>query len=217
MSDALAAFDKIAQSCRGCEAFALYHKALALASVGDFEGADEILSAEREPARRCAAASSPTPRSSASSNATPMRSPCWTATSAPSPIRCSTTLRARLAAGETLPFDIARNATDGMAEVFFTVATALNGEAADGYTLIYARVAALSCAPTMPTASFWPRACCNSRASTDLAIETYALIPPDRPVASSRPRSAGPMRCAGGQHRCRDRDADQNWPRPMAT
>ncbi|WP_217630551.1 hypothetical protein, partial [Salmonella enterica] len=29
-------------------------------------------------------------------------------------------LRARLEAGETLPFDIVRNATDGMAEVFFT-------------------------------------------------------------------------------------------------
>ena len=51
-------------------------------------------------------------------------------------------MRRRLAAGEPLPFDITRNATDGMAEVFFTMATALNGEADDGYTMIYTRVAA---------------------------------------------------------------------------
>ena len=36
-------FDKIAKT-KGLEAFGLYHKALALASAGDFEGADEILS-----------------------------------------------------------------------------------------------------------------------------------------------------------------------------
>ena len=43
MSEALAGFDAVAKT-QGMEAFGLYHKALALASVGDFEGADEILS-----------------------------------------------------------------------------------------------------------------------------------------------------------------------------
>ena len=43
MSDAVGAFDAIAKA-QGLEAFGLYHKALALASVGDFEGADNILS-----------------------------------------------------------------------------------------------------------------------------------------------------------------------------
>ena len=38
-------------------------------------------------------------------------------------------LRARLAAGEPIPFDIVRNAQDGIAEAFFTLATALRGEA----------------------------------------------------------------------------------------
>ncbi len=34
----------------------------------------------------------------------------------------SESMRAQLEAGETVPFDIVRNATDGMAEVFFTMA-----------------------------------------------------------------------------------------------
>ena len=38
-------------------------------------------------------------------------------------------LRRRLAAGEPFPLTIARNATDGIAEVFFTMAAALNGQA----------------------------------------------------------------------------------------
>ena len=42
-SDALAAFDGLAK-VDGMKAFALYHKALALASTGDFEGADAIFS-----------------------------------------------------------------------------------------------------------------------------------------------------------------------------
>ena len=45
MGDALAAFDDVADN-PGVEAFGLYHKALALAYVGDFEGADVILSGE---------------------------------------------------------------------------------------------------------------------------------------------------------------------------
>ncbi|NNF70572.1 MAG: hypothetical protein HKN02_00075, partial [Rhodobacteraceae bacterium] len=45
MSEALAAFDDVGAN-QGVEAFGLYHKALALASVGDFEGAAEIFSGE---------------------------------------------------------------------------------------------------------------------------------------------------------------------------
>ena len=41
VSAALKAFDEVAEE-RGLAAFALYHKAMALASVGDFEGAEAI-------------------------------------------------------------------------------------------------------------------------------------------------------------------------------
>ena len=43
MSDATAAFDKIIAT-PGMEAFGLYHKALALAQTGDYEGAEKLLS-----------------------------------------------------------------------------------------------------------------------------------------------------------------------------
>jgi hypothetical protein len=50
MNDALAAFDEVAEN-PGVGAFGLYHKALALASVGDFEGAADMFRAR--PGRRC--------------------------------------------------------------------------------------------------------------------------------------------------------------------
>ena len=45
MNEALDAFDEVASN-QGVEAFGYYHKALALASVGDFEGAARIFSGE---------------------------------------------------------------------------------------------------------------------------------------------------------------------------
>ncbi len=45
MAEALPVFDKVSQA-EGLQSFGLYHKAIALASVGDFEGADKILSGE---------------------------------------------------------------------------------------------------------------------------------------------------------------------------
>ncbi|MGR3343931.1 MAG: tetratricopeptide repeat protein, partial [Paracoccaceae bacterium] len=50
-------------------------------------------------------------------------------------------LRAQLEADEILPLNSIRNASDGVAEVFFSVAGALSGEASDGYTIVYTRVA----------------------------------------------------------------------------
>ena len=50
-------------------------------------------------------------------------------------------LVAALEAGEVLTFDIVTSASDGMAEVFQSVASALNGDAADQYTLSYIRTA----------------------------------------------------------------------------
>ncbi len=43
MSEALGTFDEVAAT-QGIEIFGLYHKALALGMVGDFEGAEAILS-----------------------------------------------------------------------------------------------------------------------------------------------------------------------------
>ena len=50
-------------------------------------------------------------------------------------------LVAALEASEVLTFDMVTSASDGMAEVFQSVASALNGDAADQYTLSYIRTA----------------------------------------------------------------------------
>ena len=180
MSEALEGFDQIATS-PGLEAFGLYHKALALASVGDFEGADAILSGKvngkLRMTRRGVIAHAQI-LSQLERNADALKLLDSTFGTEPDPAVDS--LRTLLDAGETLPYDVARNATDGVAEVFFTLGTALNGEAADSYTLVYARVAAWL-RPDYTDAILLAASLLEEQKQHVLATETYALIPPDHP------------------------------------
>jgi tetratricopeptide (TPR) repeat protein len=181
MSDALAQFDDITKT-KGMEAFGLYHKALALASAGDFEGADEILSGR-------AAGTISVMRRGVIAHAEILsqleRNPDALALLERSfgtdPDPQLDPLRARLTAGEVLPFDVVRNATDGMAEVFFSLATALNGEADDGLTLLYARVAA-HLRPDHSEAVLMTAGLLESQKQYALAAETYAMIQPTDPA-----------------------------------
>ena len=141
MSDALAVFDEITGT-EGLEAFGYYHKALALASVGDLEGADEILSGRAAGPifvmRRGVFAHAQI-LSQLERNAEALDLIDRSFGTGPDPIVDA--LRRRLQAGEPVPFDTVRSARDGIAEVFFTVATALNGDADPVYTLLHLRVA----------------------------------------------------------------------------
>ncbi len=74
-----------------------------------------------------------------------------------------------------------RNARDGLAEVFFTLATALNGEADNGYTLLYTRVAA-HLRPDHTEAVLMTAALLDAQGQPALAAEVYALIPPESPA-----------------------------------
>jgi tetratricopeptide (TPR) repeat protein len=176
MSDALASFDEVAK-LQGMGPFARYHKALALASVGDFEGADAILSDNLRVNRRGMIARIQI-LSQLERNEDALELMTREFGQEPEPLLDS--LRAQLAAGETLPFDIVRNATDGVAEVFFSVAGALNGEAADGYTLIYARIAQFL-RPDHVDSILLAANLLQQQGQTDLAIQTYALVPPTDP------------------------------------
>ena len=181
MSDAVAGFDKLAAS-PGLEAFGLYHKALALASVGDFESADNILSGRE-------AGTIALMRRGAIAHAQILsqleRNPDALAlleqafgTGADPQIDA---LRARLEAGEPVPYDVVTNPVDGIAEVFFTLSTALRGEAEDGYTLIYARAAAYL-RPDHSEATLLAAGLLESLDQYALAGETYAKIAPDDPT-----------------------------------
>ena len=181
MTEALAAFDAVTAS-PGLGAFGLYHKALALASVGDFEGADEILSGRAagtiERVRRGTVAHVQI-LSQLERNADAIA--LLDETFGPQGDPAAEALRARLVAGETLPFDIALSPTDGLAEVFFTLASALNGEATDTYTLVYTRVAGYL-RPGHVDAALMTAGLLSAQGQYDLATETYALIPADDPA-----------------------------------
>ncbi len=181
MADSLETFDKIAAT-KGLEAFGLYHKALALASAGDFEGADEILSGRASGPlivmrRGVIAHVEILSQLERNPDAIALLDRSFT----PGIDLQVDDMRRRLVAGEPLPFDITRNATDGMAEVFFTMATALNGEADDGYTMIYTRVAAYL-RPDHTEAILMTAGLLEQQGQHDLATEVYAKIAPTDPA-----------------------------------
>ncbi|MFD0981709.1 tetratricopeptide repeat protein [Tropicimonas aquimaris] len=138
---AMAEFDAAAETT-GLDSFALYHKALALALAGDFEKAEVIFSGAagaplrltRRGAFAHAQVLSQLDRNSA---ALQLIEVGFGSDLDPGLEK----LVEQLEAGETVPFTQVRNVRDGLAEVFYTVAGALEGEAADSYTLLYTRIA----------------------------------------------------------------------------
>ncbi len=181
MSDGLATFDEVAAT-NGIEVFGLYHKALALAMAGDLEGAEVILSGDAggplQLNRRGIVAFAQV-LSQLERNGDAIELLDATYGNDPDPLIAA--LRHRLEAGEPVPFDAARTARDGAAEVFLVVAGALSGEAADNYTLLYSRAAEHTRADfvdaIMLSASLLERL-----ERYDLATESYMKVPRDHPV-----------------------------------
>lgn len=180
MTEAVAAFDAIAQT-DGLKAFGLYHKALALAAVGDFEAANDILIGKAagplvinrrgviahvqilSQLEKFAEASALLDRSFGTD-----------------PDAELDLMRQSLAAGKPLPFDVVTSASDGVSEVFFTVAAALNGEAEPGYTLLYARAAAYL-NPRHTDSILMTAKLLQQLDQPVLAAEAFASIPADNP------------------------------------
>jgi tetratricopeptide (TPR) repeat protein len=140
MSEALVQLDEIAEA-PGVQAFGIYHKALALASVGDFEGANDVLTGDETPRialtrRGVIAHAEILSQIDRHDEALKLIDTAF----GPGLDPQIQELNDRLAAGEAVPFSIVNTPRDGIAEVHFSIAGALNGEAADSYTLIYARL-----------------------------------------------------------------------------
>ena len=181
MSDAAAAFDKIGKE-KTLGAFAAYHKALSLALVGDYEGADKILSGEH-------GAMITATRGGVIAHAE-ILSQLERDKDALALIedRFGTNLdpqleamHTKLAAGETLPFTVVRNATDGVAEVYFSVSQALIGDAPDPFTLMHTRLANLV-QPDMSDATLLSASLLDKMKQYDLAIAAYAAVSPKSPI-----------------------------------
>ncbi|MBN2907525.1 MAG: tetratricopeptide repeat protein [Rhodobacteraceae bacterium] len=181
MSEALEAFDASAKAT-GLRSFGLYHKALALAAVGDFEGSDEIFSGDaagplRATRRGILAHAEVLSQLERNPAAIELIDAAFGREVDPG----VADLRARLVAGETLPFDMIENATEGASEVFYTVAGALNGDAMDSYTLVYSRLAQFL-DPANSDAVLLSASLLEAQDRYELAIETYATVPPEDPA-----------------------------------
>lgn len=180
MSAALEGFDALEQQ-PGLHNIALYHKALALASVGDFGGADEILSG------RADGSLTMTPRgalaqvqvlSQLERNDDALSLIEQAYGNNPPPVFAAAAKV--LEAGETLPFDVVPNAKSGTAEAFFTVAQALIGDGSNTLTLIYSRTAS-EIDPQLVDALLLTASLLENETQYDLATEVYDLVPRDHP------------------------------------
>lgn len=197
MSEAVEDFDALTQN-KGYEAFGYYHKALALASVGDFEGADEILSGKAAGPivvmRRGVFAHAQI-LSQLERNAEAVALLDRSFGTAPDPIVDA--VRRRLQAGEPIPFDTVTSARDGIAEVFYTISTALNGEADPVYTLLHLRVAGYL-RPDHSDALLLTADVLEELGQHELAADTYAVFPPEDPsFVTAEIGRAGALRSQG--------------------
>lgn len=181
MAQAQADFDAIIKT-PGTGAFGIYHKALALASTGDYEGADRLLSGPDAGSvmqlRRAVLARA---QILAQLERNPEAVAMIDAAFGARPDAGLADLRRRLAAGEPVPFDAARTATDGLAEVFFTLATALNADADQTYVLLYARVAA-ALRPDHAEALLMSAGILEALQQYDLASDVFGQVPASDPA-----------------------------------
>ncbi|NPD17245.1 tetratricopeptide repeat protein [Xinfangfangia sp. D13-10-4-6] len=177
MTEAVTEFDKIAAT-RGLEAHGLYHKALAFALAGDFEGADKALSTQGLGLNRRGVLAHVQILSQLERNqdAIALIDRTWANGSEP----VADALRARLEAGETIPFDTIKDAREGMAEVFWSLATLLNGEADPAFVQLNCRIA-VALKPDHDDAILLGAAMLEEQGQYDLAEETYSGFAPDHP------------------------------------
>ena len=180
MTEALEAFDRIA-SDEGVEAFGLYHKALALASVGDMEGAERIFSGQEGPTLRLTrrgivAYAEVLSQLDKNEIAVDLIEKSFGTSLDPYLER----LRGQLAAGETVPFNSVRSPTDGLAEVFYSIASALRSEAQEEYTLLYARMA-MGLRPQHTDGLLLTAELLEDLERYELATEVYDTVPRDHP------------------------------------
>jgi len=180
VSRALEQFDAVAAE-KGLRNFALFHKALALATVGDFEGAEALFASDNDQltlvSRRAAIARAQIlSRLGRNELALEMLSDVFGGSTDPG----LTLVTQQLEAGEELPLAVAATPREGMAEVFYSIGAALNGEAADDFALIYARVA-VALRPDHIDGILLSAELLDKLGQYSLADSTYRAVPRDDP------------------------------------
>ncbi len=181
MTDALESFDAVIET-DGLRAFGLYHKALALASVGDLEGANEIFALPptqgmQRTRRSTLAQAEILSRLDRNSDAIALIDAVF----GEEPDAAVADLRRRLEAGEQLAMTVAPTALDGLAETYLSVAGALEGETPDDYTLVYAR-ASLALRPADADTVLLTGELLERIGRYEMAEATYRQIDQDNPA-----------------------------------
>lgn len=178
MTRALDTFQEV-RDTQGMKDFGIYHEALALAFVGDFENADALLSQPggRYNARSAMAHAQILSQLDRNDDATALLDAVFGDSNDPSLVM----LRSDLINGQTVPFSMVRSAKDGLAEVAFLVAQLVREETPESYTLLYSRMAeALN--PNHTPAILLSGDLLETMEQFDLASETYSRIAPDDPA-----------------------------------
>ena len=139
---ALADLDALSQE-NGLGRFAAYHKALVLAANGDFEASEEVFQNGADTplsgmSRRAAIARAEVlSQLGRNDQALEMLVDAFGAGFDPA----LTEVADQLAAGKTLDISIVGTPQHGVAEIFYSIAQALRGQASDDYVLVYSRMA----------------------------------------------------------------------------
>ena len=180
MSAAIAKFDEVSSGA-GVAAFGLYHKALALASVGDFESAAQIMSGEdgtelRLSRRGVVAYAEVLSQLERNADAVELITASFGLSLDP----YLEDLKTRLEAGETLGFQTVTQPSDGVAEVYFSIANALRNEAQPAYTVLYTRLAA-SIRPDHIDALLLSAELLEALGQFELATDVYDRVPREDP------------------------------------
>ncbi|MCF8512217.1 MAG: tetratricopeptide repeat protein [Rhodobacteraceae bacterium] len=178
MSEAAVIFDRLAKT-KGTEAFGMFHKAIALASAGDFEGANAIFASGDAGAlqmMRRAVLAHARILSQLERNGDALALLDQSFNKDPDPEIDD--LRRRLSAGEPVPFNLVTDAKQGMAEVFYTLAMALGQEGDATHTLMYARGAQVL-RPEQVETALLVASLLEEQKQHELAIEVNATVPAD--------------------------------------
>lgn len=177
----LAAFDAVAQE-QGLGGFAIYHKAMALAASGDFAGAEAIFGnsgASGIVRTRRAAMARAEVLSNLGRNDEAIASLREAFGPATDPELAA--LIGALEGEAPVPFSHVDTPTDGVAEVFYSVAGALRNEAGADYTLLYGRIARFL-RPGHVDALLMNAELLEELNQYQLAIKVYREVPASHPA-----------------------------------
>ncbi|MDA7424986.1 tetratricopeptide repeat protein [Thalassococcus lentus] len=178
MTSALVDFDEVTKQ-QGLGPFATYHKAMALASVGDFESAEALftggaMGGMSMTRRGVMAHSEILSQLGRNEDALALIDAAFGKNLDPG----LTKLRASLEADERVSFSHVRSARDGIAEVFYSLGGALSAEDNDDLTLIYSRLAEYL-RPDHVDATLLSGDLLDKMEQYDLAVAAYARVPAD--------------------------------------